>query len=277
MNRIDVRFEQLEKRARRALIPFVTAGYPTPEATVPVLKAAVEAGADLLEIGMPFSDVMADGPVIQKACAQALEQGTDLNEVLAMVAGFRRDDAHTPIILMGYANPIERRGLARFCSEAASAGVDGLLVVDVPVEEAAELHSELARHGLHQIFLVAPTTGETRLARTAGLAGGFLYYVSLKGVTGAASLDVAAVAPAVEQVRRTAGLPVAVGFGIRTPEQAAAVAATADAVVIGSALVERLGQADSVAEAAEAARAYLAPIRRSMDNIQSVQDDTVSA
>ncbi len=276
MNRIDVRFEQLKKRSRRALVPFITAGYPTPDATVPVLKAAVEAGADLLEIGMPFSDVMADGPVIQEACARALEQGTGLSEVLAMVAEFRREDAHTPIVLMGYANPIERRGLVRFCSAAAKAGVDGLLVVDVPVEEAVELQAELARHDLHQIFLVAPTTGAARLARTAELAGGFLYYVSLKGVTGAASLDVAAVAPAVEQVRQTTGLPVAVGFGIRTPEQAAAVAATADAVVIGSALVERLGQADSVAAAAEAARAYLAPIRRSMDNTDSVQDDAVS-
>src|SRR5699024_593889 len=151
-------------------------------ATVPVLHAAVESGCDLIEIGMPFSDVMADGPVIQKACARALEQGTGPQQVLAMVAEFRRRDADTPIILMGYANPIERRGVARFCEEAAAAGVDGLLIVDYPAEEAAEMRAELLRHGLHQIFLVAPTTTDTRLQRTAELAGGFLYYVSIKGV-----------------------------------------------------------------------------------------------
>ncbi|NEZ03355.1 tryptophan synthase subunit alpha [Wenzhouxiangella sp. XN201] len=277
MNRIDARFEDLGKRGRRALIPYVTAGYPGPDATVPVLHAAVEAGADLLEIGMPFSDVMADGPVIQEACARALEQGTGLEQVLAMVAEFRRSDAHTPIILMGYANPIERRGVARFCEEAAAAGVDGLLIVDVPADEAGEMRAELARHDLHQIFLVAPTTTDARLKRAAELAGGFLYYVSLKGVTGAASLDTASLAPAVERIKAAAGVPVAVGFGISTPEHAAAAARSADAVVIGSALVKRLGQADSTAAAVAAARDYLAPIRQAMDNTASSTSNVVSA
>ncbi|RFF30053.1 tryptophan synthase subunit alpha [Wenzhouxiangella sediminis] len=277
MNRIDARFEQLRRTHRRALIPYVTAGYPGPDATVPVLHAAVEAGADLLEVGMPFSDVMADGPVIQEACARALEQGTGLDQVLAMVAEFRRRDADTPIILMGYANPIERRGVARFCEEAAAAGVDGLLIVDCPADEAADMRAELARRDLHQIFLVAPTTTDARLKRAAELAGGFLYYVTIKGVTGAANLDTASLAPAIERIRAAAGVPIAVGFGIRTPEHAAAAAESADAVVIGSALVERLGRADSAAAAVETARDYLAPIRQAMDNTASSQNDVVSA
>ncbi len=277
MNRIDARFEDLRQRGRRALIPYVTAGYPTPESTVPVLHAAVEAGADLIEVGMPFSDVMADGPVIQEACARSLEQGTGLEQVLAMVAEFRRRDPHTPVILMGYANPIERRGVARFCEEAAAAGVDGLLIVDCPADEADEMRAELARHDLHQIFLVAPTTTDARLERAARLAGGFLYYVTIKGVTGAANLDTASLAPAVDRIRSASGVPVAVGFGIRTPEHAAAAAESADAVVIGSALVERLGRSGSAAAAVEAVREYLAPIRLAMDNTASSTSDVVSA
>ncbi len=277
MNRIDARFEQLRRDNRRALIPYITAGYPGPDATVPVLHAAVESGCDLIEIGMPFSDVMADGPVIQKACARALEQGTGPEQVLAMVAEFRRRDADTPIILMGYANPIERRGAARFSQEAAAAGVDGLLIVDYPADEAQDMRAELARQGLHQIFLVAPTTTDARLKRAAELAGGFLYYVSIKGVTGASTLDTESLAPAIERVRAAASVPVAVGFGIRTPEHAAAVAESADAVIIGSALVERLGQADSTAAAVAAARDYLAPIRRAMDNITPSRNDVVTA
>ncbi|NBB91938.1 MAG: tryptophan synthase subunit alpha [Gammaproteobacteria bacterium] len=277
MNRIDVRFKQLREQGRKALIPYVTAGYPGPDSTVAVLHAAVESGADLIEVGMPFSDVMADGPVIQEACARSLEQGTGLEQVLAMVAEFRRGDADTPVILMGYANPIERRGVARFCEEAAAAGVDGLLIVDCPADEAEEMRSQLARHDLHQIFLVAPTTTDARLKRAAELAGGFLYYVSIKGVTGGANLDTASLAPAVERVRAAAGVPVAVGFGIRTPEHAAAAAESADAVIIGSALVERLGKADSAAAAVAAARDYLAPIRRAMDNTASPQSDVVTA
>jgi tryptophan synthase alpha chain len=277
LNRIDARFSQLKHNGRKALIPYVTAGYPGPDSTVAVMHAAVESGADLLEVGMPFSDVMADGPVIQKACAAALEHGTGLSEVLAMVAEFRRQDAHTPVILMGYANPIERRGVERFCREAAEAGVDGLLVVDCPADEADEMRAELARNDMHQIFLVAPTTTDARLARAAELAGGFLYYVSIKGVTGASSLDPESLAPAVDRIRKAAGVPIAAGFGIRTPEHAAAAAACADAVVIGSALVERLGEAGSVEEAVAAARNYLAPVREAMDNTAPASNDAVSA
>ena len=272
MNRIDTRFRGLREKGRPALVPYITAGYPHPDATVPVLHAAVDAGADLLELGMPFSDVMADGPVIQEACAKALEQGTHLDEVLAMVAEFRRDDAHTPVILMGYINPIERRGLERFVDEAAEAGVDGLLIVDCPAEEAADMRATLAGKDLHQIFLVAPTTTESRLERTAQLAGGFVYYVSIKGVTGAATLDTDSLGPAVKRIRARMDLPVAVGFGIRTPEQAAATARAADAVVIGSALVSRLGECRDAEAAVAVTREFLAPIRVAMDNNEPSQD-----
>lgn len=277
MNRIDARFEDLRQRERCALIPYVTAGYPTPDSTVPVLHAAVAAGADLIEVGMPFTDVIADGPVIQEACARSLEQGTGLEQVLAMVAEFRRGDPHTPVVLMGYSNPIERRGVARVSEEAAAAGVDGMLIVDCPADEADEMRSLLEGNGLHQIFLVAPTTNDSRLAHAARLAGGFIYYVAIKGVTGAASLDVAALAPMIKRVRARIALPVAVGFGIREPEQAAAVAAIADAVVIGSALVDRLDRCRSPEDATQATREFLAPVRRAMDKRQSRPVDAVAS
>lgn len=265
MNRIDQRFAELARRGRKALVPYITAGHPHPDATVEVLHAAVEAGADLVELGMPFSDVMADGPVIQNACARALEHGTNLDQVFAMVAAFRRHDPHTPVILMGYTNPIERRGFGRFAADAAAAGVDAVLVVDCPADEAEQLKAELAGQGLHQIFLVAPTTTDSRLQRMARLAGGFVYYVSIKGVTGAASLDVDSLAPAIKRVRAAADLPVAVGFGIREPKQAAAVARNADAVVIGSALVERLDRCTSTAAAVTETLDYLGAVRAAMD------------
>ena len=267
MNRIDRRFAELARRGRKALVPYITAGHPHPDATVDVLHAAVESGADLLELGMPFSDVMADGPVIQNACARALEHGTTLDVVLAMVQQFRQRDADTPLILMGYTNPIERRGVARFSADAAAAGVDAILIVDCPADEAEDLKTSLGQQGLHQIFLVAPTTTESRLRRMAKLAGGFVYYVSIKGVTGAASLDVDTLAPAVKRVRAVADLPVAVGFGIREPEQAAAVAASADAVVIGSALVERLDRCAGTEQAVEATRDYLGRVRSAMNAV----------
>lgn len=265
MNRIDRRFRELAQRGRKALVPYITAGHPHPDATVDVLHAAVESGADLLELGMPFSDVMADGPVIQNACARALEQGTNLDVVLEMAAEFRRKDADTPLILMGYTNPIERRGVQRFAADAAAAGVDAVLVVDCPADEAEELKAELGSHGLHQIFLVAPTTTDSRLQRMARLAGGFVYYVSIKGVTGAASLDIETLAPAVKRVRAATDLPVAVGFGIREPEQAAAASLSADAVVIGSALVERLDRCATTQDAVDATRSYLGSVRAAMD------------
>jgi len=277
LNRIDRRFRDLARSRRKALVPYITAGHPNPETTVEVLHAAVEAGADLLELGMPFSDVMADGPVIQNACARALEHGMTLDIVLDMVKRFRQRDADTPLILMGYTNPIERRSIERFAADAADAGVDAVLVVDCPADEAAQLKAELGSHGLHQIFLVAPTTTEPRLQRMAGLAGGFVYYVSIKGVTGAASLDVAALAPAIERIRAVVDLPVAVGFGIREPEQAAAVARSADAVVIGSALVQRLDECATVAEAVQVTRIYLGAVRAAMDAVAAEQPALANA
>ncbi len=265
MNRIDQRFAELKASGRCALVPYVTAGHPRPDASVEILHAAVAAGADLVELGMPFSDVMADGPVIQNACARALEQGTHLDDVLEMVREFRQTDSTTPLILMGYTNPIERRGAERFASEAAQAGVDALLIVDCPADEADDLRGLLERQGLHQIFLIAPTTNEQRLDHAARLAGGFVYYVSIKGVTGAASLDIASLAPMVERVRARVDLPVAVGFGIREPAQAAAVAEVADAVVIGSALVDRLDRCESVEQSIQVVRDYLGPVRAAMD------------
>ncbi len=271
MNRIDQRFKVLGQSGRVGLVPYITAGHPRPDATVRIMHAAVAAGADLVELGMPFSDVMADGPVIQKACARALENGTGLIQVLDMVRDFRRTDADTPVILMGYTNPIERRGPERFAREAAEAGVDGLLVVDCPSDEAADLCRLLSEQGLHQIFLIAPTTNDQRLAQAARLAGGFVYYVAIKGVTGAATLDVASLAPMVERVRASVGLPVATGFGIRDPDQAAAAAESADAVVIGSALVDRLDRCESAEEAVRVTRDFLAPVRQSMDNVASLR------
>lgn len=277
MNRIDQRFRALAGRGRTALVPYITAGHPHPDATVDILHAAVESGADLLELGMPFSDVMADGPVIQNACERALKHGTNLDRVLAMVHSFRQRDDETPVILMGYTNPIERRGIERFAADAADAGVDALLVVDCPADEAEELKAALKRRGLHQIFLVAPTTTDRRLQRTAGLAGGFVYYVSIKGVTGAASLDVDSLAPAVTRVRTATGLPVAVGFGIREPEQAAAVARTADAVVIGSALVDRLDRCQTAEDAVKATREYLGAVRAAMDQASATSETFAGA
>lgn len=264
-NRIDRRFEALAAAGRAALIPYVTAGHPGPEATVRVLHRLVAGGADLLELGVPFSDVMADGPVIQNACQRALEAGTTLDRVFEMVRSFRQDDDETPIILMGYMNPIERRGLATFAQQAGDAGVDGLLIVDCPADEAEDTRAALAEHGMHQIFLVAPTTTESRLERMAPMAGGFVYYVSLKGVTGSATLDADALAPAIERIRAHTPLPVAVGFGIATPDQAAAVARVSDAVVIGSALVKALDGCSTANAAEQVAGDFVTAIRGAMD------------
>jgi len=265
-NRIDRRFAELDRAGRKGLIPYITAGHPDPAGTVSVMHALVENGADLLELGVPFSDVMADGPVIQNACRRALEQGMTLDRVFAMAAEFRRRDDQTPMILMGYMNPVERRGLERFAEQAAEAGVDGLLIVDCPADEAAETTRVFSASGLHQIFLVAPTTTEPRLARMTPRAGGFIYYVSLKGVTGSAALDADSLAAPLARIRQRSKLPVAVGFGIATPEQAAAVAGVADAVVIGSALVKQLDSADTPKQACAVAAAYAASIRAALDD-----------
>ena len=243
MAKIKAAFERLQGQGRKALIPFITAGDPDPALTVPLLHALVRAGADIVELGVPFSDPMADGPTIQRASERALAKGVSLRQVLELVAAFRVDDQATPIVLMGYANPIEALGVEAFAAAAAAAGVDGVLVVDYPPEEASEFAEVLHRHGLDPIFLLAPTSSAARIAQVGALASGYIYYVSLKGVTGSAALDVAAVAERIPEIRARTGVPVGVGFGIRDAATAAAVAAVADAVVVGSRIIEEIERA----------------------------------
>ncbi|MGQ9686426.1 MAG: tryptophan synthase subunit alpha [Thiobacillaceae bacterium] len=240
MSRIQECFRALQAQGRKALIPFITAGDPSPDLTVPLMHALVAGGADILELGVPFSDPMADGPTIQRSSERALKHGVTLRRVLAMVESFRQTDGKTPVVLMGYANPIEAMGQSLFCQDARTAGVDGVLTVDYPPEEAADFAANLARHGLDAIFLLSPTTSDERIAAIARHASGFIYYVSLKGVTGAASLDLADVAARLPRIRASTCLPVGVGFGIRDAETARRVAEVADAVVIGSRLVEEI-------------------------------------
>lgn len=266
MSRLATRFEALRRQGRKALVPYVTAGDPHPEATVGLLHALVRAGADVLELGVPFSDPMADGPVIQGACERALAQGTTLRRVLKMVADFRREDGETPLVLMGYFNPIDAMGLEDFAQAAADAGVDGVLIVDLTAEEAPEVTPALTDAGLDPVRLLAPTTSESRVATICDQASGFLYYVSLKGVTGAASLDVGALEDRLATIRRHTELPVAVGFGVRTPDIAAAVARVADAVVVGSALVAKIAEiGDDRQRVENEVPALLADMRRAMD------------
>jgi tryptophan synthase alpha chain len=264
MSRIDRRFAALKAASRTGLIPFVTAGDPWPEHMVEVMHALVESGADLIELGVPFSDPMADGLVIQHASERAIAKGVGLAQVLGWVAEFRQRDAQTPIVLMGYLNPLEAHGYARFAQEAAAAGVDGVLLVDCPLEEAAVLQP-LRAAGLQQILLAAPTTAPSRMARLCSSAEGFLYYVSFAGVTGAARLSVNEIAARVAEIRALAGTPVAVGFGIRDAASAVAIGGFADAVVIGSALVERMAGATDAADVVERARSFLQPIRAALD------------
>ncbi|MCW8806891.1 MAG: tryptophan synthase subunit alpha [Rhodanobacter sp.] len=264
MSRIDRRFAELKSAHRTGLIPFVTAGDPAPDHVVSLMHALVDAGADVIELGVPFSDPMADGPVIQHASERAITRDVGLMDVLRWVREFRARDAQTPIVLMGYLNPIEIHGYARFAREAVEAGVDGVLLVDCPLEEAAVLQP-LRDAGLQQIMLAAPTTAPARMARLCEVAEGFLYYVSFAGITGAAQLSTADIAGRVAGVRAMARAPVAVGFGIRDAASAKAVAGFADAVVIGSALVERLAGAVEADEISARARNFLAPIRAALD------------
>ncbi len=266
MNRITHRFQELRRAGRKALIPYITAGDPRPELTVPMLHALVAAGADIIELGVPFSDPMADGPVIQKACERALTQGMTPRWVLELVREFRQIDAQTPLVLMGYLNPIERMGHAAFVAAARDAGVDGVLTVDLPPEEAAEPIELMNAAGIAPIFLVAPTSSVERIRRTAQLAQGYLYYVSLKGVTGSAALNVAEVAEKLATIRACTDLPLGVGFGIKDPPTAAAVARIADAVVVGSALVARMHElADDPERMRREVAAQIAAMRQAMD------------
>jgi tryptophan synthase alpha chain len=269
MNRISARFSQLRANHRTALIPFVTAGDPFPEVTVGVMHALVDAGADVIELGVPFSDPMADGPVIQHANERALRNKVGVADILHWVGRFRERDTETPVVLMGYLNPIAVHGIERFAREAMAAGVDGVLVVDCPIEEDATLRP-LRDAGLQRILLVAPTTSDARLGRAIDAAEGYLYYVSFAGTTGAAKLSAAGIAKRVGGLRARAKVPVAVGFGIKDAAGAKAVAAFADAVVIGSALVATLAEASGSEDALARARGFLAPVRAALDDLENV-------
>ena len=264
MSRIASTFEALRKQGKKALIPFITAGDPSPGLTVSLMHALVDGGADVIELGVPFSDPMADGPVIQRSSERALKQGVSLKDVIGFVREFRATNTSTPVVLMGYANPIEAMGLERFSDAAATAGVDGVLVVDYPPAEAQRLVELLDAHGLDTIFLLSPTTTDARLEEVKRAGRGYLYYVSLRGVTGASHIDLADVAARVKHVQNAAALPVGVGFGIRDPATARAVAAFADAVVVGSRLVQEVETAGPV-EVVERVRALMAGFRQAMD------------
>jgi tryptophan synthase alpha chain len=264
MSRIDATFAGLRDRGRKALIPYVTAGDPQADTTAEIMRAMALAGADVIELGVPFSDPMADGPVIQKASERALARGVGLGQVLTMVRDFRQHDERTPVVLMGYANPIERYGSDRFVADAQAAGVDGVLVVDYPPEECTEFAARLQEHAIDPIFLLAPTSSAERMARVGKVGRGYVYHVSLRGVTGAGHFDIDAVKTMIPRIREHVNLPVGVGFGIRDAKTARAVAELADAVVIGSALVQRL-EAAGRSEAPVAASAFVADIRRALD------------
>lgn len=240
MSRIEARFETLREADNKALVTFITAGDPDLEATLATMHALVDAGANIVELGVPFSDPMADGPVIQLANERALANGVTMSDVFELVKRFRDCDADTPVVLMGYLNPIEAMGYERTAQQAADSGVDGFIVVDAPPEESAELHAALRARQLDLIFLIAPNTDEARIRKIVALASGFVYYVSLKGVTGAGHLDVDAVRKKVAQIKSITDLPVSVGFGIRDGKSAAQVAEVSDAVVVGSALINRI-------------------------------------
>jgi tryptophan synthase alpha chain len=268
VSRIVTTLAALKARGRTALIPYVTAGDPYADATPEIMQALADGGADIIELGVPFSDPMAAGPVIQKASERALARGIGLPQVLAMVREFRRGNARTPVVLMGYANPIERydqrAGEGGFIADARDAGVDGVLVVDYPPEECEAFSARLKAAGLDLIFLLAPTSTDERMAQVGRIATGYVYYVSLKGVTGAGHLDTAAVAAMLPRIRAHVGVPVGVGFGIRDAATARAVAQEADAVVIGSRLIQIL-ETETRDNAPAAARAFMTEIRAALD------------
>lgn len=266
MSRLQTRFEALKASHRKALIPFITAGDPQPGVTVPLLHSLVEAGADVLELGIPFSDPMAEGPAIQHACERALAHHITTHDVLKMVQEFRQQDNETPIVLMGYLNPVEVMGYENFAREAVAAGADGMITVDLPPEEAEDYLKAFRTHGLDSIFLLAPTSTETRIKQVAAAASGFVYYVSLRGVTGASHIDTKEVQEKLDIIKASTDLPIAVGFGIHNPETAAEVSGLADAVVVGSALVKRVAElADRPEKINQEAGDFLGSLRASID------------
>lgn len=269
MSRIKSKLAQLHAQQRKAVVPYIVAGDPQLAATVPLMHALVREGADIIELGVPFSDPMAEGPVIQLAHERALLHRTSLRDIFVLVAEFRKTDNDTPIVLMGYANPVEHMGYAVFADAAVAAGVDGLLTVDMPPEEAEQLNTQLKRVGIDNIFLLAPTTTDQRIRAIAELASGYLYYVSLKGVTGAGNLDIESVRQMLQRIKAITDLPITVGFGIKDAVSAQAIAQLSEGVVVGSALVDRIAQAahqnktgvDLIAGAAQ----LIGEIRRAVD------------
>jgi len=272
MSRIDNCFQQLKKDNKKALIPYIAAGDPEPKMTVHLLHAMVEAGADIIELGVPFSDPMADGPIIQKAYERALIHKTSLKDILNMVSEFREKNTNTPIVLMGYLNPVEALGYERFADLALKAGVDGVLLVDLTSQEAAETVKLFNDQQLDTIFLLSPTTSVKRIKSISKIANGFLYYVSLKGVTGSNKLDTNEVKLKIDTIREHTSMPVGVGFGIKTPEDASAVASFSDAVIIGSSLVSCIENSLSDYESIEKNICNtIKEMRIAIDNVSSKQ------
>jgi tryptophan synthase alpha chain len=268
MSRIQARLESLRGAGRKALIPYIMAGDPSRELTVPLLHALVEGGADVIEFGVPFSDPMADGPVIQRAGERALKNGIRLSDVLAFVKTFREKDKITPLVAMGYANPIEQMGTERFVGEAKAAGVDGVIVVDYPPEECMEFAALAKQSGIDPIFLLAPTSTDERIRQVAAVGSGYLYYVSLKGITGAGHLDISDVAVHLPKLRAATRLPIGVGFGIRDAASARKIAELADGVVIGSRIIQEI-EAGNPADAPARVKAFLKPIRAALDGLSA--------
>ena len=268
MSRIDDVFKRLQQQGRKGLIPFITAGDPSPGMTVALMQALVKGGADVIELGVPFSDPMADGPTIQRASERALKQGMSLRGIFDLVAQFRRTDSQTPVVLMGYANPIEAMGVDAFIAGAKQAQVDGMLVVDYPPQESREFASAMKQNGLSAIYLLAPTSTAARIEEVRQLAQGYVYYVSLTGVTGAKSLDISDVAAKLPEIREKAGLPVGVGFGIRDASSAKQIGQIADAVVIGSRIIEEIEQSGATDDVCGRVEMLVRQIRTALDELK---------
>jgi len=271
VSRLTQTFAELKAQSKTALIPYVMTSDPSPEITLPLMHAMVAAGADIIELGAPFSDPMADGPVIQLAAERSLQHNTSLHDVFSLVSEFRKSDDKTPVVMMGYLNPIEVMGYSNYARQAAASGIDGVITVDMPPEEAEEYVPALKEHGLDPIFLLAPTSTAERIEKLSKIASGFVYYVSLKGVTGAATLDVSSVEQKVSQIREFIDLPIGVGFGIGDAESAAKVAACSDAVVVGSVIVKKMTLNSGKTEAERSIiindiSDILSAMRESMDN-----------
>ncbi|MQQ99379.1 tryptophan synthase subunit alpha [Glaciimonas soli] len=264
MSRIQATFAALAANKKKGLIPFITAGDPAPELTVPLMHALVAGGANILELGVPFSDPMAEGPVIQRACERALKFNVSLHDVFGYVRAFRQTDTTTPVVLMGYANPLERMGVDAFIAAAKEAGVDGTIVVDYPPEECEEFAQKMQAHDMDCIFLLAPTSTDERIKQVATIGGGFTYYVSLKGVTGSANINIDEVSERIAAIHQHVKLPIGVGFGIRDAATAKAVAKVADAVVIGSRIIQELENTPRE-QAVAAVQTFISGIRRALD------------